>query len=53
MNLSTYLACLLCETLDMKFNDLFYIETKDSTDYWIPNIIEYPFFEFTSKSSFF
>ena len=42
MNLSAYLACLLCEALDMKYNDLFYIETKGSIDYWVPNIIGCP-----------
>ena len=53
MNLSAYLACLLCVALDMKFNNLFYIETKENPNYWVPNIIGCPIFGFTSKSSFF
>ena len=36
MNLSAYLACLLCVALDMKFNNLFYIETKENPNYWVP-----------------
>lgn len=53
MNLSSYLACLLCVALDMKFNNLFYIETKENPNYWVPNIIGCPIFGFTSKSFFF